>query len=58
MRLGIRGKDLRSFMLVAREMRLIILIRQTTENSLAYVGRAGYYPKPAQVKAKTADSVR
>ena len=55
MNLGVRGKDLRAFMLVARELKLIILIRQTNENSLEYVGREGFYPKPAQVKAKTAD---
>ena len=55
MRLGVRGKDLRIFMMIARELNLIILIRQTNELSLEYVGRTGFYPKPAQVKAKTAD---
>jgi len=52
---GMRGKDLRSVMMVARQYNVIILIRHTNEDSLKYVGRTGYYPKPAAVKAKTAD---
>jgi hypothetical protein len=52
---GMRGKDLRSFMQVAREFQVIILIRHTNEVSLRYVGQAGFYPKPAVIKAKTAD---
>ncbi len=52
---GMRGKDLRAFMQVARDYNLIILVRHTNEDSLKYVGVSGYYPKPAAVKAKTAD---
>lgn len=53
--LGMRGADLRSFMMVARQYQVILLVRHTNENSLHYIGQAGYYPKPAAVKAKTAD---
>lgn len=42
-------------MLVARKCGVILLVRQTNPDSLAYVGRPGFYPKPAAVKAKTAD---
>lgn len=52
---GMRGRDLRSFMLVARQYNVILLVRHTNEDSLRYVGLPGYYPKPAAVKAKTAD---
>ena len=52
---GMRGKDLQRFLIVARQFNVIILIRHTNADSLAYVGRAGYYPKPAAIKAKTAD---
>jgi hypothetical protein len=52
---GMRGKDLRSFMQVARQFNVILLIRHTNEDSLKYVGKPGFYPKPAAVKAKTAD---
>ncbi len=52
---GMRGKDLRSIMMVARQFGVIILIRQTNEDSLKYIGLPGFYPKPAAVKAKTAD---
>ena len=54
--LGMRGKDLRTFMQVARQFNVILLIRQTNEYSLQYVDRSGFYPKPAAVKAKTADT--
>jgi hypothetical protein len=50
-----RGKDLRSFMQVARQLNVIILVRHTNEDSLKYVGAPGFYPKPAAIKAKTAD---
>jgi hypothetical protein len=50
-----RGKDLRSFMIVAREYNVIILVRHTNEDSLKYIGVPGFHPKPAAVKAKTAD---
>ncbi|MBK9134293.1 MAG: hypothetical protein IPM15_08100 [Betaproteobacteria bacterium] len=53
--IGMRGKDLRTFLNVAREMGATLLVRHTNEDSLRYVGQPGYYPKPALVKAKTAD---
>jgi hypothetical protein len=52
---GMRGKDLRAFCMVARQYGVYILVRHTNEASLKYVGKAGYYPKPATIKAKTAD---
>lgn len=53
--IGMRGKDLQKFMLVAREMNVTILVRHTNDHSLRYVQQPGFYPKPAAVKAKTAD---
>ena len=50
-----RGKDLQKFLMVAREKNVILLVRHTNADSLRYVGVAGYYPKPALVKGKTAD---
>ncbi len=52
---GMRGKDLQKFLMVARDMNVTILVRHTNDDSLKYVQRPGYYPKPAVVKAKTAD---
>jgi hypothetical protein len=52
---GMRGKDLQKFLMVARDMKVIILVRHTNDDSLKYVAKKGYYPKPAAVKAKTAD---
>lgn len=52
---GMRGKDLQKFLMVARDMNVTILVRHTNDDSLQYVQRDGYYPKPAVVKAKTAD---
>lgn len=52
---GMRGKDLQKFLMVARDMNVIILVRHTNDDSLKYVQKPGYYPKPAVVKAKTAD---
>lgn len=53
--LGMRGKDVRAFCMVAQKYNVYILVRQTNPESLAYVGKPGYYPKPAAIKAKTAD---
>lgn len=58
MSIGMRSGDLDCLMSVASEFGLIILVRHTNEASLKYIGRRGarsYYPKPALVKAKTAD---
>ena len=52
---GMRAKDLQKFLMVARDYKVILLVRHTNEDSLRYVGQHGYYPKPALVKAKTAD---
>lgn len=54
-RTGMRGKDLQKFLMVAREFKVILLVRHTNADSLRYVQLPGYYPKPAVVKAKTAD---
>ena len=54
-RTGMRGKDLQKFLMVARDMHVTILVRHTNEDSLKYVQRPGFYPKPAVIKAKTAD---
>ena len=54
-RIGMRGKDLQKFMMVARDLNVTILVRHTNEDSLKYLQQAGFYPKPAAVKAKTAD---
>jgi hypothetical protein len=52
---GMRAKDLRIFCMIARKYNVYLLIRHTNEASLQYVGKPGYYPKPASIKAKTAD---
>ncbi|MBH9579268.1 hypothetical protein [Inhella proteolytica] len=52
---GMRGKDLQKFLMVARDQNVILLVRHTNEDSLVYVGKPGYYAKPALLKAKTAD---
>lgn len=53
--LGMRGKDVRVFCMVAQKYNVYILVRQTNAASLSYIGQPGYYPKPAAIKAKTAD---
>jgi len=53
--LGMRGKDVRVFCMIAQQYNVYILVRQTNPESLEYVGKPGYYPKPAAIKAKTAD---
>jgi hypothetical protein len=52
---GMRGKDLQKFLMVARDLNVTILVRHTNEDSLKYVQVPGFYPKPAAIKAKTAD---
>jgi hypothetical protein len=41
--------------MVARQYGVYILVRHTNDASLDYIGKSGYYPKPATIKAKTAD---
>jgi hypothetical protein len=58
MSIGMRSCDLDILMSVANDFSLIILVRHTNEASLKYIGQHGdrnYFPKPAVVKAKTAD---
>lgn len=53
--IGMRAKDLRLFCMTARKYDIYLLVRQSNDASLKYVGRPGYWPKPAAIKAKTAD---
>jgi hypothetical protein len=53
--LGMRATDLRRFCMIAQKYNVYILVRQTNPASLKYVSQPGYYPKPAAIKAKTAD---
>lgn len=53
---GMRGKDVKQFCIVAQRFKVIILVRQTNPESLTYIGKPGYCPKPAAIKAKTADN--
>ncbi|MBX7104724.1 MAG: hypothetical protein K1X57_11630 [Gemmataceae bacterium] len=52
---GMRARDVQAFLMVARKFQVILLVRHTNADSLQYVGLPGFYPKPAAVKAKTAD---
>ena len=54
--IGMRAKDLRVFCMIARKYNVYLLVRHTNEASLDYIGKPGYYPKPASIKAKTADT--
>jgi len=40
--IGMRGKDVRSFLQVARQFQVIILVRHTNEISLKYVTKSGF----------------
>jgi hypothetical protein len=53
--IGMRAVDLQKFLMVAKEYGVIILVRNTNKDSLKYIGKPGFYPKPAVCKAKTAD---
>ncbi len=53
---GMRAKDLRVFCMIAQKYNVYLLVRHTNEASLDYIGQPGYYPKPASIKAKTADT--
>src|SRR3954469_2641004 len=53
---GMRGVDLQKFLRAAKTFNVIILVRHTNGDSFKYIGKPGYYPKPAVCKAKTADS--
>lgn len=53
---GMRGIDLQKFLSAAKKFNVVILVRHTNADSFKYIGKPGYYPKPAVCKAKTADS--
>jgi len=50
-----RPIDKRVFLQAAQELKLWILVRRTNSESLQYIGRGGYMPKPIDCKAKSAD---
>lgn len=50
-----RGIDSRVFLDAAQKFNVWILVRQTNLDSLRYVGKPGFAPKPIECKAKTAD---
>lgn len=50
-----RTEDLEVFRAAAVEFKCWLLVRDTNESSLKYVGQAGYVPKPIDCKAKTAN---
>jgi hypothetical protein len=51
-----RPQDEQAFEDAARTIGVWILVRRTKPAALAYVGLAGYVPKPINCKAKTADA--
>ena len=50
-----RDQDRIAFRQAAQRFGVYVLVRHTNPASLAFIGRAGYYPKPIDCKAKTAD---
>jgi hypothetical protein len=50
-----RLQDRAVFTEAAKHFQVWILVRGTNTASLPYIGRPGYYPKPIDCKAKTAD---
>lgn len=52
--LGIRRQDTKVFSKVAEQFEHIILVRWTNPDSLTYVGKKGFAPKPIDLKPKTA----
>lgn len=52
---GITKEHLKIFQDYAKEKERIILLRPTNKESLKYVGKSGFIPKPIDVKPKTAD---
>ncbi len=50
-----RRTDRAIFVSAAQDLGLWILVRRTNPQSLEYVGRPGYVPKPIDCKPKTAD---
>ena len=54
--IGIRRGDIGVFLAAARFFDHVILVRATNPDSLRYVAQPGFYPKPIDCKAKTADN--
>ncbi|MCO6457434.1 MAG: hypothetical protein J5I93_19205 [Pirellulaceae bacterium] len=54
--LSIRRQDIAVFRAAAAAFDHIIIVRATNQQSLAYVGRKGFAPKPIDCKPKTADA--
>jgi hypothetical protein len=52
---GMREQDARIFFEAAKEFNVWLVLRQTNRESLKYIGRSLYFPKPITCKAKTAD---
>jgi hypothetical protein len=50
-----RPNDRTIFLDAARHFQVWILVRRTNRAALEYIGRPGFYPKPIDCKAKTAD---
>src|SRR5687767_12909862 len=50
-----RPQDKRIFEQAAKDLKLWILVRRTNPESLQYIGKSGYTPKPLDCKPKTAD---
>ena len=52
---GMRPQDERVFAEAAQKFKVWLIVRQTNSESLKYIGRSHYFPKPITCKAKTAD---
>jgi hypothetical protein len=51
-----RATDKQIFLDAARHFQVWILVRRTNPAAFEYIGRPGFYPKPIECKAKTADN--
>jgi hypothetical protein len=51
----VRPQDFDAFTTAAKRFQVQILVRRTNPQSLSYIGRPGYMPKPVDCKPKTAD---
>ena len=51
-----KPEHVRVFLQAAKAHSVVILVRRTNPESIKYMGRAGYVPKPIDCKAKTAQS--
>lgn len=53
--LGIRPADTKVFKAAATKFNQMILVRKTNKESLQYINKPDFYPKPGDCKVKTAD---